>query len=143
MDFTQITQKKRRYLPLLLLADPSERMIASYLDAGELYEAEDGQGPLCAAVILALPDGRHELKNLAVREDRQRQGLGSEMVRFLLQRYPRPILVGTSEAGVPFYQRLGFSVSHRIKDFFLDHYPQPIYEDGKRCVDMIYLQSQQ
>lgn len=139
MDFIRITGDKGQYLPLLLLADPSEATIASYLDAGDLYAAEDAQGPVCVAVVLSLPNGCSELKNLAVREDRQRQGIGSRMVDFLFGQYPGPMQVGTSEKGVSFYQRLGFRVSHRVKGFFVDHYPEPIYEDGEQCVDMIYL----
>ena len=40
---------------------------------------------------------------------------------------------------VPFYEKCGFVRSHEIKDFFIDNYDHPIYEDGVRLKDMIYL----
>ena len=39
-----------------------------------------------------------------------------------------------------FRQRDGFVESHIIKNFFIDNYPEPIFEDnGEQCIDMIYL----
>ena len=38
-----------------------------------------------------------------------------------------------------FYEQCGFTVSHRIKNFFTDNYDHLIYEDGEQLVDMIYL----
>ncbi|MEF9864784.1 MAG: hypothetical protein RR777_07535, partial [Christensenellaceae bacterium] len=51
------------------------------------------------------------------------------------------MLVGTGDSTltVPFYQSCGFVPSHRIKNFFVDHYDHPIFEDGKQLVDMVYL----
>ena len=40
---------------------------------------------------------------------------------------------------IPFYEHCGFTVSHRIKNFFTDNYDHPMYEDGVQLVDMIYL----
>ena len=34
---------------------------------------------------------------------------------------------------------MGFVVSHVVKDFFVEHYPEPIWDNGMRCADMIYL----
>ncbi|MEG0180039.1 MAG: GNAT family N-acetyltransferase, partial [Oscillospiraceae bacterium] len=51
------------------------------------------------------------------------------------------MLVGTGDSvlTVPFYQSCGFVKSHKIKNFFTDHYDHPVFEDGKQLVDMIYL----
>ena len=37
----QITQRKKQYLPLLLLADEQESMIDRYLERGEMFALED------------------------------------------------------------------------------------------------------
>ena len=37
MNIRQITDNKKQYLDLLLLADPQEDMIARYLDKGEMF----------------------------------------------------------------------------------------------------------
>ena len=43
---------------------------------------------------------------------------------------------------LPFYLRCSFTPSHRIQNFFTDHYDHPIYEGGVKLVDMIYLRKQ-
>lgn len=50
--------------------------------------------------------------------------------------------VGTGDvpSTVLFYEACGFHRSHRIKNFFIDHYDHPIYEDGMQLMDMVYLQ---
>lgn len=127
---------------LLLLADPSREMVLRYLKEGELYGLYL-RGELAAeAVVLPLSPTLCELKNLAVREDLHGQGLGTALVNHLLASYQgrfQEMQVGTSESGVPFYQRLGFQPSHTVPGFFTDNYPEPIYEDGRQCVDMLYL----
>ena len=37
MNIRQITEDKKAYLDLLLLADPQENMIERYLDGGEMF----------------------------------------------------------------------------------------------------------
>ncbi|WP_330383747.1 hypothetical protein [Clostridioides difficile] len=49
------------------------------------------------------------------------------------------MVVGTSESGVPFYEKFGFVYSHKIKNFFVDNYPEPIFEGELQCVGMLYL----
>ena len=41
MDIERITDKKRDYMEMLLLADPQESMIDRYLDQGEMYVLYD------------------------------------------------------------------------------------------------------
>lgn len=143
MKIQRVTEGKKRFLPLLLLADPDEGMIDKYLEPGQLYaELEEGEA-VCLAVVLDLGGGDCELKNLATAENRQNEGRATGMLRYLFRLYAasgyRRMLVGTSESGVGFYERLGFVFSHREKDFFVSHYPEPVMENGRRCVDMLYL----
>ena len=51
----------------------------------------------------------------------------------------RSMLVGTSEDGRAFYRRLGFRDEFVRRNFFIDHYERPIYENGRQCVDMYCL----
>ena len=41
IKFIQITENKKRFLPLLLMADEQENMIDRYLDRGTLYAILD------------------------------------------------------------------------------------------------------
>ena len=36
-------------------------------------------------------------------------------------------------------KKQGFQETHRLKNFFIDNYPHPIFENEKQLVDMIYL----
>lgn len=142
MPIRLVTEDRRRYLPLLLLADEQESMVERYLHRGELYVMEE---PDPAAVCLVTDEGGVlEIKNLAVTPGRQRQGLGRAMVEFVAQRWAgryRVLQVGTGDSPltIPFYESCGFRYSHRIPDFFTKNYDHPIYEQGVLLTDMVYL----
>lgn len=42
MKILEVKENKKRYLPLLLLADEQEDMIDRYLDRGTMYVLDDG-----------------------------------------------------------------------------------------------------
>ena len=144
MNVTEITHGKKRFLPLLLLADEQESMIDRYLDRGRLYVLEDdGVKALC--VVTDEGGGVLELKNLAVEPAFQRRGYGRTLVEFLRRTFAgtyHTLQVGTGDSPLtlPFYEKLGFVQTHRIKNFFIDHYDHLIFEDGKQLIDMVYLQ---
>lgn len=141
-EIRSVEEGKLRFLPLLLLADPCERMVSRYLDAGEVFVMECGGEAVCVAVVVRGEDGECELKNLAVADSWQGRGCGSRMVRFLLDRFAsvaKAMLVGTADSGVPFYERFGFEYAFRVPGFFTENYPEPVVEeDGRLCVDMLY-----
>ena len=39
----------------------------------------------------------------------------------------------------PFYRSVGFEFDHLLKNFLIDNYPEPIFEDGVQAIDMRYL----
>ena len=109
MEIKLVTSGKKEFLELLLLADEQESMIDRYLERGDMFVLYD-----------------NGLKALCVVT---REGKCFEM------------LVGTGDvpSSRSFYEHCGFTVSHRIKNFFTDNYDHPMYEDGVQLVDMIYL----
>ena len=139
-----IKHHKKRFLPLLMEADEQENMIERYLERGELFVAFDEKDEaVAAAVVTKEYDGLYELKNIAVAPELRRQGLGRDIIAFLLNRYRGKgmLQVGTgeSEATLGFYKACGFTFSHVEKDFFTKNYDHPIVENGKVLRDMIYL----
>ena len=144
MNICQISREKDRFLPLLLLGDEQEDMIARYLDRGELFALYDPDlRGVC--VVTDEGEGTFELKNLAVPPQYQRRGYGRALVEFCLDHYAgqgHTLLVGTgdSPSTIPFYEACGFRRHHLVKNFFTDHYDHPIYECGVQLVDMVYLQ---
>ena len=144
MEIVPVTENRRAYLPLLLLADEQEEMIETYLDRGEMILLQQEGTPYGVCVVTQ--EGEHlvEIKNLAVLPQFQRQGLGRTLVQFVFDRFGHPgaiVQVGTGESPLtlPFYEACGFSYSHRVKDFFLQHYDHPIVEEGVLLRDMVYL----
>ena len=142
MEFQTISDSKRDFLPLLLLGDEQEDMIARYLDRGTLLALYDGGALRCVCVVTEEGAGDFEIKNIAVAPENQRRGYGRAMVEEVARRCRgrgRRLLAGTGDSPltVPFYEACGFRESHRIKNFFTDHYDHPIYEAGRQLVDMV------
>ena len=144
MKIEKVTENKKDYLPLLLLADESEAMIDKYLEQGEMFLLSDN-GVKAECVVTKQSDFTYEIKNIAVAPDSRRKGYGKALIEFVLSNYAdcKTLLVGTGEcdSALNFYHNCGFTESHRIKNFFTDNYDHPMYEDGVQLVDMIYLKA--
>ncbi|HPM55194.1 MAG TPA: GNAT family N-acetyltransferase [Methanoculleus sp.] len=143
MKIEEVLGDRRRFLDLLLLGDEQESMIDAYLDRGDMFALYDG-GLKSICVVTREGDGICELKNIATYEECQGQGYGRRLVEYIFEHYRgrcRVMLVGTGDSPriLRFYERCGFTVSHRIENFFLDHYDHPIFDCGEQLVDMVYL----
>jgi len=143
MKIEEVLGDRRRFLDLLLLGDEQESMIDAYLDRGDMFALYDG-GLKSICVVTREGDGIYELKNIATYEECQGQGYGRRLVEYIFEHYRgrcRVMLVGTGDSPriLRFYERCGFTVSHRIENFFLDHYDHPIFDCGEQLVDMVYL----
>jgi ribosomal protein S18 acetylase RimI-like enzyme len=82
MEIRIVTENKKRYIDLLLLADEQEDMIDQYLERGEMFVLDDG-GIKAECVITKEADGIYELKNIAVMTDCQGNGYGKRLISFL------------------------------------------------------------
>ena len=143
MNIFEVTDNKKQYLSLLLLADEQESMLDRYLARGTMYALDDG-GVKAVCVVTDEGGGVLELKNLAVEPGQQRRGYGRRLVEFLARTYRErydTLLVGTGDSPltIPFYRQCGFTPSHVIPNFFIDHYDHPIFEGGRQLADMICL----
>jgi GNAT superfamily N-acetyltransferase len=143
MRIEKITDNKKQYLDLLLLADEQEDMIDRYLESGDMFALYDGDlKTVC--VVAAIDKETCELKNIATYEKYQGKGYARALIKFISDHYKneyKTMLVGTGEtpAILSFYEGCGFERSHVIKNFFTDHYDHPMFEDGIQLVDMVYL----
>lgn len=143
MNIFSVTDNKKFYIDLLLLADENEAMIDKYIDRGDMYVLDDA-GIKAECIVTDEGDGLLELKNIAVVPECQHMGYGRALLKFIEEGYSaefHTIQVGTgdSELTIPFYIKCGFVVSHRVPNFFVDNYPNPIFECGVRLIDMVYL----
>ncbi|NAX36334.1 GNAT family N-acetyltransferase [Vibrio sp. V27_P1S3P104] len=132
-------------LDLLLEADPSETNIASYLSESWCFAALENGCVLGACIVKRQTEILAEIMNISVLPKLQGQGVGSELLKFVLAELPRKginrVELGTGTFGyqLTYYQRLGFRVDSIIKDHFLLNYPEPIYENGIQHKDMLRL----
>jgi len=139
-----ITDSKKRFLDLLLLADEQENMIDCYLERGDLFVMYEDGSPVAVCVVTDEGDDVFEVQNLAVRPDRQRHGYGQRMLRHVESHYrgrAHSLLVGTGDSPmtVPFYQACGFTFDHRVPRGIADAYDHPIFEAGRQLIDKVYL----
>jgi ribosomal protein S18 acetylase RimI-like enzyme len=146
-DIQEIEQNRERFLDLLLLADPSVELVQHYLAEGHLFVLFD-QGEACGVLHL-IPQTATvmEVKNIAVNENAQGQGYGKRLLQYALDFCQRQVyekvLVGTGNSSInnlAFYQKAGFRFLSIRRDFFTEHYSEPIIEHGIHCRDMILLE---
>ena len=143
-NIRKITENKKQYLSLLLLADEQESMIDRYLDKGTMYVLDDN-GIKAECVINDEGNGILEIKNIATAPEHQGKGYAKKLIEYLVAKYKGTysiLQVGTGDSPltIPFYEKCGFVRHHIIKNFFTDNYDHPIFECGVQLVDMIYLQ---
>lgn len=144
MEFLKIENNKKRYIDLLLLGDEDEKMIDKYLERGEMYILDDN-GIKAECVVTDEGNKILEIKNIAVSPKFQKQGYGKKLIEFITEKYSENFSViqagtGDSPLTISFYEKCGFRKSHIVKNFFIDNYKNPIFEEGVQLIDMIYLQ---
>lgn len=146
MEIKIIKDNKKEYLDLLLLADEQENMIDQYLFRGEMFALYDGDlKSIC--VVTKEKDTEYELKNLATYKKYQKQGYGTSLLIYIFKYYKdrcKTFFVGTGDSPtiISFYEKCGFQISHKVKDFFIVNYEKPIFENGVQLKDMIYLKKE-
>lgn len=134
---------KTKYMDLLLIADEQVNMIEKYLYRGEMFALfEDDLKAVC--VVTQEQPGVYEIKNIAVDPKYQRKGYGQHLITYIINYYKESgseLYVGTGDSPMTlnFYEKCGFKKSHIVKNFFVDNYDHPMFENGKQLVDMIYL----
>ncbi|WP_223607043.1 N-acetyltransferase [Chryseobacterium sp. OSA05B] len=131
---------------LLLLADETVDAIDQYIFNSDIYLLDNGLRDI--AVIALYPNSSTELeiKNMAVIESHRSQGIGGLLMDrtkvIAKESGYTTLVVGTSDTGfqqIKFYEKNGFTKKGVRKDFFIENYPLPIYENGLQLRDMILL----
>jgi GNAT superfamily N-acetyltransferase len=143
LKIEKITENKKQFLDLLLLADESEIMIDKYLPTGDLFALYDGDlKSVC--VVAPINSETCELKNIATYPEYHGKGYGTALIKFISYFYKnkyKTMLLGTGEVPwiLSFYESCGFENSHRVKNFFTDNYDHPMFDGDIQLVDMVYL----
>ena len=146
IDIYLLNNKEQLPLELLLLADPSEEQVMSYALKGECYVAAVSGEVVGVYVLLQKDEHTAEIMNVAVAEYMQGKGLGKKLVLHALEVAKtfgvKKVEIGTGNSSIgqlALYQKCGFQITGIIENFFIDNYPEPIFENGIQCQDMVRL----
>ena len=154
MTFTSIEIKKLATdapIPydLLLLADETVEAINQYLTGSDIYIAmqPNEQQPIGAMVLQEQNQQEAEIMNIAVAEHFQSQGIGKLLIEKAVEvsqsKGYTSLKVGTGDSGyrqISFYRRNGFEVCEVRKNYFVDKFPEPVFENGVMLKDMVVLE---
>lgn len=131
---------------ILLLADPSRKIVEDYISRGRVFTACDDEGLLGVYVLIKTRPETLEIINIGVKEAAQNKGIGKAMLKDAIGRAKslgaKCLDIGTGNSSIfqlALYQRVGFRIVGVDRDFFIRHYDEEIWENGIRCVDMIRL----
>lgn len=138
--------------PLFELAEDSAAELDSYLHAGRVLVARSGPQIVGHLHLVDTGQpGQAEVKNMAIREELQSQGLGRRLVRaaltLLAAEGVTTVRVATAAADVGnlrFYQRQGFRMRSVERDAFTESsgYPPGTQADGIPLRDRVWLDIQ-
>ncbi|ATF13089.1 GNAT family N-acetyltransferase [Brevibacillus sp. HB1.2] len=146
MEIRKLAAQEQPPMDLLLLADPSVKLVKDYLQRGHCYVTVLEDSIVGVYVLIPTRPDTIELVNVAVDESYQGKGIGKKLVLHSIEVAKslgyKTIEVGTGNSSVgqlALYQKCGFRMNWIDRDFFLRHYEEEIYENGIQVVDMVRL----
>lgn len=144
INISKLDNNSNAPMDLLLLADPSEELVRSYLEKGTCYIAKWCGVTVGVILIMETRPYTVEVMNLAVKEELHNNGIGKQLLLYVIKEIKKgdakKIEIGTGNPGVVqmlLYQKCGFRIVDIDFDFFRRTHPEPIYENGIECRDMI------
>ncbi|MDM5213946.1 GNAT family N-acetyltransferase [Peribacillus sp. NJ4] len=146
MEIRELLREESPPMHLLLLADPSRKLVEAYLGSGTCFVAEMDKRMIGVYVLLQKGPELIEIMNIAVDERHHGKGIGKQLIGHAIshareQGY-KTIEIGTGNSGIgqlALYQKCGFRITGIDHDFFNINYTEAIYENGIQCQDMIRL----
>lgn len=146
MQIRRLNDNEQPPMDLLITADPSHKLVKEYVKRGECYVLDIKNEIIGVYVLLPTRPETVELVNIAVKEDRQGEGIGKRLIRDAINQSKekgfKTIEIGTGNSSVgqlALYQKCGFRIIGVDIDFFIRHYEEDIFENGIWCRDMIRL----
>ena len=146
IDIVLLNNTEQLPLEILLLADPSEEQVMNYALKGECYVAVVAGEVVGVYVLLQKDEHTAEIMNVAVAEYMQGKGLGKKLILHALEVAKslgvKKVDIGTGNSSIgqlALYEKCGFQITGIIENFFIDNYPEPIFENEIQCRDMVRL----
>ncbi|MCY1691372.1 GNAT family N-acetyltransferase [Exiguobacterium sp. SL14] len=146
MNIRQLSVHEKSPMELLLVADPSPKIVETYLKRGHCFVAERNDQLIGVYVLLPTRPQTIEIVNIAVAEMHQGKGVGKYLLQHAITTAQTmgyaTIEIGTGNSSIgqlALYQKCGFRIVGVDMNFFLKHYEADIIENGIQCTDMIRL----
>ncbi|ATZ68604.1 GNAT family N-acetyltransferase [Acinetobacter haemolyticus] len=143
LELTELQQAQLE--PLLFAADPDWAVISTYLLQADIFVMINEQDRIIAQLCLIQNADQAEIKNLAVDPSQQGQGLAKTLILYVVgalqQSSIHTLWIKTGNSSLDqlaLYQKCGFRMSHIERNVF-QNYPEPIFENGIRCLDQVVL----
>lgn len=132
---------------LLLLADPSRELLNNYLSDADVFIALYKGRVVASYVMCSISPETSEIKAIAVDEKHQGKGAGKLLLHHAFQQAKekgyKTIAIGTANTSfkqLQLYQQQGFEITGIKRNFFIDNYPEEIFENGIQAKHLIMLE---
>jgi len=132
---------------LLLLADPDNEAIDRYLHKSAVVLAVLDEKIIGIYVLYPHNSACAEIKNIAIAETEQGKGYGRQLLEHAITSANtlgfQELLIGTANTSfgqLALYQKLGFRLFELRKNYFIQHYSEPLFENGLQVRDMLMFQ---
>ena len=141
-----IIEQTKETIPndLLLLSDPSEDVIAEYINLSIKFIARLNSRIVGALLLLKTRPKTMEIMNISVYEEYQNKGIGKQLIikaiEYAKDNKIETLEIGTGNPGliqIMLYQKCGFRIVGVELDYFRKNHKEKIYENGIECRDMI------
>lgn len=131
---------------LLLLADPDKSKIDHYLPGSEIFIVREEDLVIGICVLKKQDPFHYEVMNIAVEPDYRGRGIGKSLLLHAIEiargaggAFINIATGNTSSGQIALYQKVGFVITEIIKDYFVENYPEPIWENGIQCRDRVVM----
>lgn len=144
MHIKEITTNKADYMDILLIGDEDKKMINKYIEQSTIFAFYEDEALTSVCAVVIADNKIIEIKNIATYPKYQNKGYATALLDFVCNKYKKEfkyLILGTGDNNktLNFYKKRGFKYTHRLKNFFINNYFHPIFEEGKQLKDMIFL----
>ncbi|MFC0232813.1 GNAT family N-acetyltransferase [Vagococcus entomophilus] len=138
---------------LLLEADPERKVVEKYIDQSTIFVAKEAENIVGVLAIMKLDSTeacQYELMNVSVDPLFQRRGIATKLMEHAFKWVMETIKnqvdsvvlyvkTGDISPALQLYKDNGFVIEAIQKNYFLEHYAEPIYEEGQQLKNQVLL----
>jgi N-acetylglutamate synthase-like GNAT family acetyltransferase len=145
----QLPEGQSPPMDLLLLADPNPQQINTYIDFCLILLAVIKGKTVGVLTMSPETKEKAEIRNIAIAPDYRGKGFSRKLIQDAFLRAARlgyssvQVCTGNSSTRqFKIYQQFGFELSDVRWNYYTQHFPEPIIEDGIVCKHQLVLSKQ-